>query len=186
MVYQAALRNEVHARLGVTFAEANDHGQVEIRGVPAELLKLWSKRTERIHEEALPKIAEYENLLGRTLGRRQGSGYNPLAAQQAGHNPTLDPRIRPVVPDGLCSAERHSSPLSACARWKRYVLGQEGGSTADLVSESAGCTVDHDVSCFSAPRYYVSAGGAPPQHRETQFWSACKHARGRRADAVGR
>ena len=45
MVYQAALRNEMHARLGVTFDEVNEHGQAEIRGIPFDLLKLWSKRT---------------------------------------------------------------------------------------------------------------------------------------------
>jgi conjugative relaxase-like TrwC/TraI family protein len=67
VLYQAALRNELHARLGVTFAEPNAHGQAEIAGVPKELLDLWSKRTAQITIEATPKIAEYERLLGRAL-----------------------------------------------------------------------------------------------------------------------
>ena len=71
MIYQTALRNEIHQRLGVQFEDVNEHGQAEIRGIPAELLKLWSKRTAAIEFEALPKIAEYEKLLGRTLSRSE-------------------------------------------------------------------------------------------------------------------
>jgi len=67
MIYQAALRNEMQQRLGVAFAEGNEHGQAEILGVPEKLLSLWSKRTAQIDGEAAPKIAEYETLLGRTL-----------------------------------------------------------------------------------------------------------------------
>ena len=67
MIYQNALRNEMHARLGVEFTPVSDNGQAEILGVPGELLKLWSKRTAAIEAEAGPKIAEYETLLGRTL-----------------------------------------------------------------------------------------------------------------------
>jgi conjugative relaxase-like TrwC/TraI family protein len=67
MIYQAALRNEMHQRLGVNFREANENGQADIAGMPDELLKLWSKRTASIHAEAGPKIAEYEKTLGRTL-----------------------------------------------------------------------------------------------------------------------
>jgi conjugative relaxase-like TrwC/TraI family protein len=67
MIYQAALRNEVRQRLGVALSEGNEHGQVEILGVPEMLLTLWSKRTAQIDSEAGPKIDEYEKLLGRTL-----------------------------------------------------------------------------------------------------------------------
>jgi conjugative relaxase-like TrwC/TraI family protein len=67
MIYQAALRNELHQRLGVVFAEPNAHGQAEITGVPGRLLELWSKRTTQITAEAAPKIADYERLLGRAL-----------------------------------------------------------------------------------------------------------------------
>jgi conjugative relaxase-like TrwC/TraI family protein len=67
MIYQAALRNEMQQRLGIAFAEGNEHGQAEVLGVPAELLSLWSKRTAQIDAEAGPKIAEFEKLLGRTL-----------------------------------------------------------------------------------------------------------------------
>jgi conjugative relaxase-like TrwC/TraI family protein len=74
MMYQAALRNEMHSRLGVDFREVDENGQADIVGVPDELLKLWSKRTAEIHGEAAPKIAEYENLLGRTLSAAERVG----------------------------------------------------------------------------------------------------------------
>ena len=74
MIYQAALRNEMHSRLGVTFREVNENGQADISGVPDELLKLWSKRTADIHTEAAPKIAEYEKVLGRTLSPAERVG----------------------------------------------------------------------------------------------------------------
>ncbi|MDQ3383267.1 MAG: relaxase domain-containing protein, partial [Actinomycetota bacterium] len=74
MIYQAALRHEMHQRLGVTFREVNENGQADIAGVPDELLKLWSKRTAKIDAEAGPKIAEYEKLLGRTLSSSERVG----------------------------------------------------------------------------------------------------------------
>jgi len=67
MIYQNALRNEMHVRLGVAFETVSDNGQAEILGVPADLLRLWSRRAAAIDAEAAPKIAEYEKLLGRTL-----------------------------------------------------------------------------------------------------------------------
>jgi len=74
MIYQAALRNEMHQRLGVSFREVNENGQADIAGVPDELLTLWSKRTAKIDAEAGPKIAEYEKLLGRTLSSAERVG----------------------------------------------------------------------------------------------------------------
>ncbi|MBC7373909.1 MAG: AAA family ATPase, partial [Frankiales bacterium] len=74
MIYQAALRNEMHSRLSVTFQDVNENGQADIIGVPDELLRLWSKRTASIDAEAAPKIEEYEKLLGRTLSPAERVG----------------------------------------------------------------------------------------------------------------
>ena len=74
MIYQAALRNEMHTRLGVTFHNVNDNGQADIAGVPDELLRLWSKRTASIDAQAAPKIAEYEKVLGRALSPAERVG----------------------------------------------------------------------------------------------------------------
>jgi conjugative relaxase-like TrwC/TraI family protein len=79
MIYQAALRNEMHQRLGVSFREVNENGQADIAGVNDELLTLWSKRTASIDAEAGPKIAEYEKLLGRTPGSRQSRDLGRVA-----------------------------------------------------------------------------------------------------------
>ncbi len=67
VIYQAALRSELHRRLGVVFGEPNAHGQAEIAGVPQELLTLWSKRTAQVEPEAAAKAAELETTLGRSL-----------------------------------------------------------------------------------------------------------------------
>jgi conjugative relaxase-like TrwC/TraI family protein len=74
MVYQAALRNEMQQRLGVSFREVNEHGQADIAGMPDQLLSLWSKRTASIDAEAGAKVAEYEKLLGRTLSAAERVG----------------------------------------------------------------------------------------------------------------
>jgi conjugative relaxase-like TrwC/TraI family protein len=66
-IYQAALRSELHANLGVVFEASNAHGQAEIAGIPQELLTLWSKRTAQIEPEAAAKVAELESALGRSL-----------------------------------------------------------------------------------------------------------------------
>ena len=71
MIYQNALRNEIQRRLGVEFGPVSKDGQADIVGVPTALLKLWSKRTEAIEAEAGPKIAEYEQLLGRSLTKAE-------------------------------------------------------------------------------------------------------------------
>ena len=67
MIYQAALRSEMRQRLGVAFRDVDENGQAEIRGVPSEVLKLWSKRTQAIDAESGPKISQYEKVLGRSL-----------------------------------------------------------------------------------------------------------------------
>ena len=68
-VYQAALRAELHTRLGVVFEPTNAHGQAEIAGVPTDLMTAWSKRAAQIAAEAGPTIDEYEQTLGRDLTR---------------------------------------------------------------------------------------------------------------------
>ena len=59
VLYQAALRAELHSRLGVTFGVPSAHGQAEILGVPKEVMTAWSKRTAQIAVEAAPVIADY-------------------------------------------------------------------------------------------------------------------------------
>ena len=67
VLYQAALRAELHSSLGVVFGAPSAHGQAEILGVPTEVMAAWSKRTAQIAAEAIPVIADYETTLGREL-----------------------------------------------------------------------------------------------------------------------
>ena len=66
-IYQAALRAEATARLGVAWGPVNGHGQADIAGVPAGLVELWSKRRRAVERAATALIAESEVSLGRAL-----------------------------------------------------------------------------------------------------------------------
>jgi conjugative relaxase-like TrwC/TraI family protein len=79
VLYQAALRAELHTRLGVVFAAPNAHGQAEILGVPQEVMTAWSKRTAQIATEAAPVIADYEATLGRSLTRNERAAVTKTA-----------------------------------------------------------------------------------------------------------
>jgi conjugative relaxase-like TrwC/TraI family protein len=74
MVYQAALRAELTARLGVEWAGVDRHGQAELVGVPAGLRERFSQRAAAVEARAGELIAEAEASLGRELtakGRRR-------------------------------------------------------------------------------------------------------------------
>jgi conjugative relaxase-like TrwC/TraI family protein len=90
MLYQAALRAELASRLGVAFTEPNEHGQAEIAGVPAQLMKAWSKRTGQVVAEAAPKIAEYERALGRPLSSAERVPVTKIAVLKTRPAKTLE------------------------------------------------------------------------------------------------
>ncbi len=79
VLYQAALRAELHSRLGVMFGPPSAHGQAEILGVPQEVITAWSKRTAQISAEAAPVIADYETTLGRALTRNERAAVTKTA-----------------------------------------------------------------------------------------------------------
>jgi conjugative relaxase-like TrwC/TraI family protein len=79
VLYQAALRAELHSRLGVQFGAPSAHGQAEILGVPKELMTAWSKRAAQIAAEAAPVIADYETTLGRSLTRNERAAVTKTA-----------------------------------------------------------------------------------------------------------
>jgi hypothetical protein len=58
-------------RLGVEFTDVTKNGQAEIAGVAEPLMRAWSKRTAEITKESEPKIAEFEDTLGRPLSSRE-------------------------------------------------------------------------------------------------------------------
>ena len=78
-LYQAALRNELTARLGVSWTPVSRDGQAEIAGVPRDLMELWSKRTAQVTDEAEPAIAGYEQQLGRPLTSAERTAVSKVA-----------------------------------------------------------------------------------------------------------
>jgi conjugative relaxase-like TrwC/TraI family protein len=71
MVYQAALRAETTARLGVAWGPVDRHGQADIAGVPEALITRYSKWARAVDAEAKARIAELEACLGRGLTARE-------------------------------------------------------------------------------------------------------------------
>ena len=74
MVYQAALRAELTARLGVDWEPVSRNGQADIAGVPRPVRDMFSKRAKAVEARAGQLIAAAEVELGRELtdaGRRR-------------------------------------------------------------------------------------------------------------------
>ncbi|MEO1057807.1 MAG: MobF family relaxase, partial [Actinomycetota bacterium] len=64
-VYQAALRSELMARLGVRFEPVSEHGQADITGIDTELIDAWSSRSDDIEGELVGWVSEFTNREGR-------------------------------------------------------------------------------------------------------------------------
>lgn len=99
MIYQAVLRNELAASLGIQFGEVSKVGQGEILGIPESLLEQWSKRTHAVNREAANAVAELETKLGRTLSTDERAAVTKTA-------------VLKTRPD-----KTHEDSLSLSARW---------------------------------------------------------------------
>ena len=64
-VYQAALRSELMARLGVRFGPVSEHGQADIVGIDTELMSQWSTRSDDIEGELVSWVADFTSREGR-------------------------------------------------------------------------------------------------------------------------
>jgi conjugative relaxase-like TrwC/TraI family protein len=67
MLYNAVLRVELSARLGVAWDLVDRNGQADIDRVPRELIELFSKRRHDVERRGAHRIATLEARLGRTL-----------------------------------------------------------------------------------------------------------------------
>ncbi|MGH8973040.1 MAG: MobF family relaxase, partial [Acidimicrobiia bacterium] len=67
MLYNATLRVELTARLGVEWEPVDRNGQADIRGVPRGLIEHFSKRRKDVEVRGGQRIAAAEARLGRTL-----------------------------------------------------------------------------------------------------------------------
>lgn len=64
-VYQAALRSELMARLGVRFGPVSEHGQADIVGIDPDLVAAWSTRSDDIEGELVDWVAAFTQREGR-------------------------------------------------------------------------------------------------------------------------
>jgi conjugative relaxase-like TrwC/TraI family protein len=67
MLYNAVLRVELSARLGVAWDPVDGNGQADIAGVPRQLVEVFSKRRQDVERRGAERIAGLEAMLGRTL-----------------------------------------------------------------------------------------------------------------------
>jgi len=107
MVYKAALRAELTARLGVAWTPVDEKGIAEIEGVPAGLAAAWSTRREQVLAVGRRLVADKEAALGRglTAGER-------AEAYQIAANRTRAPQV--------CGDE---STGTLRARWRVEAVG---------------------------------------------------------------
>ena len=100
MLYNATLRVELSARLGVAWEPVDGNGQADIAGVPKDLIELFSKRRHHVERRAAQRIASLEARLGRTLTsderaeQYQRATYNTRPAKTHEDDTTLDGRWR--------------------------------------------------------------------------------------------
>ncbi|MGH9266962.1 MAG: MobF family relaxase, partial [Acidimicrobiales bacterium] len=66
-VYQAAIRAELSARLGVEWEPVDRNGQADIVGVPEGLCRMFSTRRRQIEVRGAERVAAAEARLGRSL-----------------------------------------------------------------------------------------------------------------------
>ncbi len=84
VIYQAALRNELHAELGLEWSPVGEHtGMAEIAGVDKDCLKAWSQRSTRLREWARDNLVVVDG--------------EPTAAQLA----AAQKATRPAKPESL-------------------------------------------------------------------------------------
>jgi conjugative relaxase-like TrwC/TraI family protein len=83
MIYKAALRAELSARLGVARGEVDVDGGAEIVGVPEGLIAMFSKRRAQVEAAAARLAGEKETVLGRSLTDDERAAVFQMAAYQS-------------------------------------------------------------------------------------------------------
>jgi conjugative relaxase-like TrwC/TraI family protein len=103
-IYRAALQRELTRSLGVEWTDADRHGNREIRGLPFELVRAFSKRAEQVN-------AEVERL------EKTGRLRTPRLVKWAVH--------------ATRKAKEHEAPETLYARWRQEA--SERGSDPDAL-----------------------------------------------------
>jgi conjugative relaxase-like TrwC/TraI family protein len=127
-IYRAALQRELTRSLGVEWTEADRHGNREIKGMPKELIRAFSKRTEHV-------TAEVERL------ERSGRLRTPRLVKWAVH--------------ATRQAKEHEAPETLYARW-RQEASERGSDPDSLVRQVTGRVAVRDR--YQAPSEALVAG----------------------------
>jgi conjugative relaxase-like TrwC/TraI family protein len=83
MLYKAALRAELTARLAVAWSDIDGNREAEIVGVPDRLIEQFSKRRAQVEAVATRLVGEKETVLGRSLTGDERAAIFQLAAYQS-------------------------------------------------------------------------------------------------------
>ncbi len=105
-VYRAVLQRELTRSLGVEWTEADRHGNRELQGMPKELVRAFSKRTEQVNAE----VERLEASGG--CGRPAGEVGRPRHPQGQGARGPRDP-VRAVAGGGGRARHRPGRRWSA-------------------------------------------------------------------------
>ncbi len=84
-LYQSVLRAELTHRYGVAW-QPIVKGQAEIEGMPEELIKAFSKRTEQVKAELEAKVSEFREREGRDPTKWERAALTREAAQDSRAN----------------------------------------------------------------------------------------------------
>ena len=123
MLYKAALRAELSARLGVPWSTVDDNGVAEVLGVPDELCAAWSARRLQVKALGNDLVAAREAELGRQLTSAERATCFQIAAYR-----TRAPKLDANTPTATLKApwreeaEGFGHPADA---WLAGVLGHE-------------------------------------------------------------
>jgi len=115
-IYRAALQRELTRSLGVEWTDADRHGNREVKGMPKELVRAFSKRTEQVN-------AEVERL------------------EQSGRLRT--PRLVKWAVHATRKRKEHEAPETLYARW-RAEAAERGTDPDALVRAVTGRARDRD------------------------------------------
>jgi conjugative relaxase-like TrwC/TraI family protein len=115
-VYRAALQRELTRSLGVEWTDADRHGNREVRGMPKELIRAFSKRTEQVNAE---------------VQRLEASGR------------VRTPRLVKWAVHATRKGKEHEAPETLYARW-RQEAAERGTDPDTLVRQVTGRARDRD------------------------------------------
>ena len=122
-VYQAALRTELAARLGVDWDTPSAHGHADVAGVPEELRRHFSARREQVQARGAARVAVAEAERGRDLSAAeraveyQRAAYETRPSKGDELHDTMALRAR-----WMAEAEAAGHPPR---RWVPAVLGRD-------------------------------------------------------------